>query len=172
MGEEPRRVSQRQPPFDLVNLQGEGRSPGPARLGRRPDHGLQPPGPVHHAQGLPSLVAERNGQPPQEGEVILQTRDEGMAVMQVEMNVLAERADRSDDIDHVAPGAIHRILDVRGKIGQPPVPGRKSPEAQAGVVAVEPGRSLPHADMADVDAAADLFGVEEPLRQFDEPLRF
>jgi len=95
-----------------------------------------------------------------------------MAVVQVEMNVLAERADRADDINHVTPGAIHRILDVRDQVGQPPVLGRKGPEAQARVGAVEPGRSLPHADVADVDAAPDLLGVEEPLRQLDEPPRF
>jgi hypothetical protein len=95
-----------------------------------------------------------------------------MAVVQVEMNVLAERADRADDIDHVAAGAIHRILNVRDQVGQPPVLWRKSPEAQARVGAVEPGRSLPHADVADIDAATDLAGVEEPLGQLDEPLRF
>ena len=37
------------------------------------------------------------------------------------------------------------------------------------MAAPEPGRRLPDAEVADVDAATDSFGVAEPLRHLDEP---
>ena len=39
------------------------------------------------------------------------------------------------------------------------------------MAAREPGRRLPDADVADVDAATDAFSVVEPLRHLDEPPR-
>ena len=103
--------------------------------------------------------------------MIRETRDEGMPVVQVEMYVLADRADRPDDVEDVPRGASHRILDLCDQIRQPAVLRAKVPQTQARMAAPEPGRRLPDADMADVDAAADAFSVVEPLRHFDEPPR-
>ena len=92
-----------------------------------------------------------------------------MPVVQVEMHMLAERADRTYDVKHVLRSASHRILNVCRQIRQPAVLRAKAPESQARVAAREPCRRLPDADVADVNAATDSFSVLEPLRHLDEP---
>ena len=101
--------------------------------------------------------------------MIREALDEGMPVVQVEMHVLADRADRTDHVQHVLPRASHRLLDVCGEISQPAVLRAQAPQAQARMAAPEPGRGLPDAEVADIDAAADSFSVAEPLRHLDEP---
>ena len=103
--------------------------------------------------------------------MIWETRDEGMPIVQVEMYLLAERADRTGDVEHVPQSASYRILDFCDQIRQPAVLGVKVPETQARMAARELRRRLPDADMADVDAATDAFSVVEPLRHLDEPPR-
>jgi hypothetical protein len=44
-----------------------------------------------------------------------------MPVVQVEMHMLAERADQADDVEHVPHGASHRFLDICRQIRQPAV---------------------------------------------------
>jgi hypothetical protein len=95
-----------------------------------------------------------------------------MPVVQVEMHVLADRADRMDDVEHIARRAFDRGLDVRDQIRQPAVLRAKVPQAQGGMAAREPGRRLPHADVAHIDTATDALRVAEPLRHLHEPLRF
>jgi hypothetical protein len=85
------------------------------------------------------------------------------------MYVLADRADRPDDVEDVPRSASHRILDLCDQIRQPAVLRVKVPQTQARMAAPEPGRRLPDADMADVDAATDTFSVVEPLRHLDKP---
>ena len=103
--------------------------------------------------------------------MIRETRDEGMPVVQVEMHVLADRADRPDDVEDVPRSASHRLLDLCDQIRQPAVLRAKVPQTQARMAAPEPGGRLPDADMADVDAATDTFSIAEPLRHLDEPPR-
>src|SRR5512140_3477548 len=55
-----------------------------------------------------------------------------MPIVQVEMNVLAERADRADEIDHVPPGVVHRILDVCDQVRQPASSGVSLPRLRPG----------------------------------------
>src|SRR5258707_645903 len=94
-----------------------------------------------------------------------------MPIVQVEVHMLAEPTDRAGDVQHISHDAAHRVLDVCGQLRQPDVPGAKARKAQAGMAACEPGGRLPYAEVADVDAAADPFGVLELLRQRDEPAR-
>jgi len=44
--------------------------------------------------------------------VIGEAWDEGMPVVQVKMDLLAESADRTCDVEHVSQGASDRILNV------------------------------------------------------------
>ena len=92
-----------------------------------------------------------------------------MPVVQVEMHVLADRADRTDDVEHVLHGASDRLLDICGQIRQPAIRWAEAPQAQARMAAPEPGRRLPDAEVADVDAATDSVSIAEPLRHLDEP---
>src|SRR5215470_8175332 len=92
-----------------------------------------------------------------------------MSVVQVEMDMLAERADPAYDVKHVTRSASHRVLYVCRQIRQPAVLRAKVPKAQARMGAREPCRRLPDAEVADVDAATDSFNVLEPLRHLDEP---
>ena len=101
--------------------------------------------------------------------MIRETLDEGMPVVQVEMHVLADRADRTNDVEHVLHSASHRLLDVCGQISQPAVLRAEAPQTQARMAAPERGRRLPDAEVADIDAATDSFSVAEPLRHLDEP---
>ena len=86
--------------------------------------------------------------------MIREARDERMRVVQVEVQALAEPADRAGDVEHVSHGAAHRVLDVGGQLGQPGVAGAEVPEVQAGMAAGEPGGRQPVAEVADIDAAA------------------
>jgi len=85
------------------------------------------------------------------------------------MQVLADRADRTDDVEHVLHGASDRLLDICGQIRKPAILWAEAAEAQARMAAPEPGGRLPDAEVADVDAATDSFSIAEPLRHLDEP---
>jgi len=104
--------------------------------------------------------------------VVRETPDQGMPVVQVEMQVLADRADRMDDVEHIPRRAFDRGLDVCDQIRQPAVLRVKVPQAQARMAAREPGRRLPYTDVADIDTATDALRVAEPLRHLYEPPRF
>jgi hypothetical protein len=95
-----------------------------------------------------------------------------MPVVQVEMHVLADRADRADDVEYISRRAFNRGLDAWDQIGQPDVLRVKVPQAQARMAAREPGRRLPYTDVTHVDAATDALRVAEPLRHLHEPSRF
>ena len=101
--------------------------------------------------------------------MIMETWGEGMPIMQVEMELLAEPADRAGHVEHARQCAAHRVLHLGGELGQPAVPGVKVPEAQTRMTAGEAGRGLPYPDVADVEAAADPLRVLQPLRHLDEP---
>jgi hypothetical protein len=104
--------------------------------------------------------------------VVGETPDQGMPVVQVEMQVLADRADGVDGVEHIPCRAFDRGLDVCDQIRQPAVLRVKVPQAQPRMAAREPGRRLPHTDVAHVDAATDAFRVAKPLRHLHEPPRF
>ena len=101
--------------------------------------------------------------------MIPETGDEGMPVVQVEVHVLAEPAERAYDVEHMRQGASHRVLDVRHEVGQAVVDRAELLEVQAGMAGAERGGHLPQANVTDVDAAADPLSVLEPLRHLDEP---
>ena len=101
--------------------------------------------------------------------MIPQAGDEGMPVVQVKVHVLAETANRARDLQDMRQCASHCVLDVRYQAGQAVVGRAQLLEVQAGMAVPEPGRRLPEADVADVDAAADPLGVLEPLGHLDEP---
>ncbi len=92
-----------------------------------------------------------------------------MPVVQVEMHVLADRADRTNDVEHVLHSASHRLLDICGQIRKPAIRWAEAPQTQARMAAPEPGRRLPDAEVADVNAATDSLSIAEPLRHLDEP---
>jgi hypothetical protein len=94
-----------------------------------------------------------------------------MPIVQVEMYVLAESADRTGDVEHISQSASHRVLDVRDQIGQSAVLWVKVPETQARMAACESGGRLSDADVADIKAATDSFSVLETLRYLDVPAR-
>ena len=104
--------------------------------------------------------------------MVRETPDQGMPVVQMEMQVLADRADRMDDVEHIPRRAFDRGLDVCDQIRQPAVLRVKVPQAQARMAAREPGRRLPHTDVAHIDTATDALRVVEPLRHLYEPPRF
>ncbi len=91
--------------------------------------------------------------------------------MQVEMQVLAEPADRANDLEHVLQRAAHSILNVRDQTGQPTVRWAEVSGAQPRMAAAKPGGRLPYADVADVDTAANSLSVLQPFRQLDEQAR-
>ena len=66
-------------------------------------------------------------------------------------------------------GSCHRVLDVCHQVRQAVVRRAELLEIQAGMASSEPGGHLSQADVPDVDAAADSFGVSELLRHLDEP---
>lgn len=103
--------------------------------------------------------------------MVRETPDQGMPVVQVEVQVLADRADRVDDVEHIPCRAFDRGLDICDQIRQPAVLRVKVPQAQARMAAREPGRRLPHTDVAHVDTATDALRVAEPLRHLHEPPR-
>ena len=91
--------------------------------------------------------------------------------MQVEMQVLAEPADRANDFEHVLQRAAHSILHVRYQTGQATVRWAEVSGAQARMSAAKPDGRLPYADVADVDTEAHSVSVLQPLRHLDEPAR-
>ena len=100
--------------------------------------------------------------------MIGQAGHQRMAVVQVEVDWLAQPADRADDVLHVTQRAADRGLDVVGQFGQPRIRHIQAGQPQAGMVPGEPRARLPHADVADVDTAADLGGVPQPFDHLDE----
>jgi len=103
--------------------------------------------------------------------VVGQPPDEWMPVVQVEVQVLTEPADRAHHVEHVRQHARHRRLDIVGQAGQARVVRAEAPQAKTGMFAREPGYRLPYPDVTHVDAAADPVGVLEPLGHLDEPAR-
>src|ERR1035437_2607904 len=90
-----------------------------------------------------------------EVEVVGQAAEEGMPVVQVEVQMLAEPPDRARHVEHVMQHARYGILDVREQAGQALIAGAETAQAEALVIAREPGRGLPGPDVAHVNAAAD-----------------
>lgn len=82
-----------------------------------------------------------------------------MPIVQVKVHVLAEPTKRTRDVEHVWQGGCHRILDVCHQVGQAVVRRAEPFEIQARMAVCEPGGHLPQADVSDVDAEADSFGV-------------
>ena len=131
-----------------------------------------PPRPVQRAQRPAALVAERDRQPREEAEVVGQARNQRMPVVQMEMDRLAQPANRADDLAHVAHGGADGVLDVRHQAGQPGVRRAEITYGQAGMAFGEPGACLPDADVTHVDADAHVRGVLETLRHLGETARF
>jgi Fe-S oxidoreductase len=165
-------VAERLAPLDLVDLQGERHAVQRARVGRGGHDRGQPGRAVQGVQGLAPLVGEGDRQPHQEREVVGQPADQGMPVVQVEMQGLAQAADRAGHVLHVAPGAAHRVLDVRYQAGQAGVGRAEAAQGDIGMAAGEPGGGLPDPDVAHVDAGADPLGVLQLFGQLDEPPGF
>jgi hypothetical protein len=115
------------------------------------------------------LVAEGNWQPREEAEVIPETWDEGMPIVEVKMHMLAEPGKRTGDLEHMGQRASHRVLNVGDQVGQPVVDRAELLEIQAGMAVSEPGGRLSQADVADVDAATDSLGGLKTLGHLDEP---
>ena len=101
--------------------------------------------------------------------MIGEARDEGMPIVQVEVDALAEPANRARDVEHIPHRLTDGILNVGDQVGQPAVPRAKVPQAQPWMAVREPGRRLPDADVADVEAGANPLSFLEPLRHLHEP---
>ena len=61
----------------------------------------------------------------------------GMPVVQVEVQVLAEPAQRARDVEHGRQRASHRVLNVRDQLGQPVIRRAEVAQAQPGVAEPE-----------------------------------
>jgi hypothetical protein len=101
--------------------------------------------------------------------VIPETWDEGMPIVQVKVQVLAEPGERTRDLEHMRQRASHRVLDVRDQVGQPVILRAEFLEIQAGMAVSEPGGRLSQADVADVEAATDSLSGLKALGHLDEP---
>ncbi len=104
--------------------------------------------------------------------MIGQARHKRMPVVQVEVDRLAQPADRANDLAHVTHGGAHGVLDVRDQARQPGVRHAEMTEAHVGMTFREPGAGLPDADVPDVDADAHVRRVPEMLRDGGETAQF